>query len=559
MSSNIDKKNGFYPYELTLQSIEPTPTAMDTSNPIDLLYDNNNQDISAKNNPRREEFEMDEIQVQEIANSSIIKLDWALIKSHKKVILLCILISFTGWNFGYDTGIIGGIVQMKPFLYHFGEKEVDHYTMKSWIKGLIISIYHIGCIIGGLTIARSAEYIGRKPPIFIALSTYIIAMIIEITSKISSSWIQFTIGRFINGLAIGSLGCLGPMFLSETSPTEIRGSITSFYQINIVSGILFGSITVYLTNARFPNNDLCWIIPLCCCVGIAILGLLGLIIVPESSRYLISKGKYKDAKLSLIKLNDSNPDKTLELMISKLKFDNSIMNNSNIGFYQMLKSKIYLKRLLIGITLMWLQQMTGIDYFFYYGVQLFESAGINNSYITSIILGIVNWGSAFPGIYIIERFGRKITLLVGSILCSINLFIYSIVGSTKFKLDATDSSENRDSGIIMILFTCLFIISYGITWGPAGSVVVAELYPIQIKAKAMALSQSFNWGANFFIAFCTPIITEKIHYKYGFVFSGCCFISFWFVLIMVPETKGISLEEIEELFHDDYDDEKKQP
>ncbi|KAH3687053.1 hypothetical protein WICPIJ_001966 [Wickerhamomyces pijperi] len=482
------------------------------------------------------------------------KLNWDSFKRHKKVIAYCILISLAGFNFGYDTGVIGGMLQMPSYVNTFGELSHDQETpnggkmIKSWVKGLIVAIYHIGCIIGGFTIAPISEYLGRKKAIMLSLMVYISAMVMEITAKFSGSWVQFMIGRLVNGLAIGSLGCLGPMFLSETSPTEIRGSVTCLYQLNIVTGVMIGSVVVYGTKSTYQGLDLSWIIPLCVAIGVGTVGLVGVVFVPESSRYLVSRGKYKEAEKSLIEIGDVHYKRTLNDLISKTQLERNVIKN--IGFGEMFKDRNNLKKIIIGVAIMWFQQMNGIDYFFYYGVTLFESVGINDSYVTSIILATVNMVVTFPGLFIIERFGRRITLLTGAFFCTIFLLIYATVGTTMIQLNPVDDSVNRTPGMIMIIFTCCFIVTYGISWGPAGQVLVSELYPINIKAKAIAMSTAFNWAANFFIAFCTPIVTEKIHYRYGFVFTGCAFASFWFILLMVPETRGISLEEIDGLFNE---------
>ncbi len=480
---------------------------------------------------------------------TLLQVDLKLIWSFRKVIFLSLLISFSGFLFGYDTGVIGGIINMKSFLHRLGHLHYNEstnsmeYYLESYKTGLLVSSYHIGCITGGFTIARLADTLGRKLPILISMMVYIIGIIIQITSQLSGKWYQFLIGRATSGLCIGSVAVLAPMFISETAPTVIRGSCTTLYQLSICIAILTGSIVVYACKEMY-NNQAEWIIPLSIGIGAALAVCLGIISTPESARYLISIGEYEKARISLQKVEDPDIEGTLQILQEKLSIEH---NASKIPFWEIFKKK-YLKRIIVGVCLMTFQQMSGIDYFFYYGTTLFKFAGINDSYITSIILATVNLIITIPGVYVIEKFGRKKSLLLGSFGGTISLFIYSIVGTLKIDKFATDPSTNKIPGIIMIIFTCLFIFSFSPTWGACVSVLVSELYPIHIKAASMAFSVSFNWGSNFFIAFCTPIITEQIGYKYGFVFTGFMFTGFWFVLFMVPETQGVSLEEIEELF-----------
>lgn len=480
---------------------------------------------------------------------NILEVDLKLIWSFRKVILLSLLISFSGFLFGYDTGVIGGIINMKTFIKRLGHLHYnettgeEEYFLESYKTGLLVSSYHIGCITGGFTIGRLADTFGRKIPILISMVVYITGILIQITSQLSGKWYQFLVGRATSGLCIGSVAVLAPMFISETAPTVIRGSCTTLYQLNVCVAILTGSIVVYACKEMY-TNEAEWIIPLSIGIGVAMAVCVGIFATPESARYLVSIGEYSKARDSLHKVEDPDVEGTLDILQEKLSLEH---NAANVPFTEIFKKK-YLKRLLVGVCLMTFQQMSGIDYFFYYGTTLFRFAGINDSYVTSIILALVNFVITIPGIYAIEKLGRKKSLLLGAFGSTISLFVYSIVGTLKIDKNPQDTSANKIPGTVMILFTCLFIFSFSPTWGASVSVLVSELYPIHIKSVSVAFATSFNWLSNFFIAFCTPIITEQIGYKYGFVFTGFMFTAFWFVLFMVPETQGVSLEEIEELF-----------
>jgi SP family sugar:H+ symporter-like MFS transporter len=510
--------------ETTILSVPQTPEAFERVDPLSLNHDEELHDLVEY--PQNISFD--------------------LIWSYNRVISKCLLVAFAGFIFGYDTGTIGGILELTSAKAVLGELGIDGYQIPSVIHGLIISMYHIGCIAGGFTIVRLADYMGRRRPIQIAMCCYITGITIQITTVFTHKWWQFMIGRMVTGLCIGSAGVLGPMLISETAPSVIRGSLTSMYGLMITVGILIGSIAIFITKQTINGNE-AWIVPLFIGMGIAFIVACGIFFTPESPRYLISIGKVEEARCSLASVDEKDIENTIETIKSKLDLEK---NAIQVGFVEMVSNKHNFKRLVIGMSLMLFQQMSGIDYFFYFGTTLFKSVGISDSYATLIILAAVNHCMSWVGLYVVERFGRKPSLLIGAFVEFICMIIYSTVGSTMIKLDGT-SEENKVPGTIMIVFTCVFVMVFAITWATSVAVVCSEVFPLQIRSKAFGLSIAFNWGANFFIAFCTPVITEHIHYMYGYVFAGCIFASFWFVLLIVPETRGISLEQMGTLFEDE--------
>ena len=192
--------------------------------------------------------------------------------------------------------------------------------------------------------------------------------------------------------------------------------------------------------------------------------------------------------------------------------------------------------------------MTGDNYFFYYGTTIFKAVGLTDSFETSIVLGVVNFASTFLGIYVIEKLGRRLCLLVGSVSMCICFLIYSVLGSTHLYKDGYDGETYTSTGDAMIFITCLYIFFFASTWAGGCFAVVSEIYPLRIRSKAMGLAMAANWIWGFLISFFTPFITSAIHFYYGFVFFGCLLFSAFFVYFCVMETKGLSLEEVDELY-----------
>jgi len=192
------------------------------------------------------------------------------------------------------------------------------------------------------------------------------------------------------------------------------------------------------------------------------------------------------------------------------------------------------------------QQLTGANFFFYYGTTIFQATGLSNSYVTSIILGSVNVGATVFGIWMGQHVGKRKALIFGGLWMFMCFFVFAFVG--EYKLDAAHPTNTPQAGNIMIVFACLFIVAFATTWGPMVWAVVGELYPARYRATCMALATASNWLFNFLISFFTTFITNDIHYFYGLIFGCCCFALSVFVFFCVIESNGRSLEEIDTMY-----------
>jgi SP family sugar:H+ symporter-like MFS transporter len=475
----------------------------------------------------------------------------------RKPIAYCFATAFSGFIFGWDVGSIGGITNFETFKEKFGYlNNNNQWVMSSLIVGLIIAVFNAGCAVGGLTLSKTADKWGRKICLYLALVIYNTGVIIQETSSLSGKWYQFMIGRIITGLAIGASSVVAPMFISESAPISIRGAMVVLYQLMITFGILMGNITNFGAKGHLSGNSQ-WIIPVSLCHAWSVLIFAGLFMMPESAVYYVTKNKHEKAKRSIAILNSASVDSEfVQSEFSKIvENQNHIINAKNGSAWHELftgKPKNW-KRLLIGVGVMVFQQFSGANYFFYYGTSLFSSVGLSDSYITAIILGLVNFVSTFFGIYTVEKFGRKSSLLMGSVGMFICMFIYTCVGS--FALSDGSGGEKTSVGAVMIVFTCIYIFFFATTWGPGAFVVVSELYNVRTRAMAMAVATSCNWLCNFLISLFTPYITADIGYKFGFVFAGCLAASTLFVWFSVPETKGLRIEEVDALFMEGSTDE----
>ena len=202
-------------------------------------------------------------------------------------------------------------------------------------------------------------------------------------------------------------------------------------------------------------------------------------------------------------------------------------------------------RIAVGVALQALQQLTGANYFFYYGTTIFRSVNID-SYITQIILNTINFVVTFIGLYLVEHYGRRKSLVAGSIWMFACFLIFASVGH--FSLDRETPQNTRSAGIALIVFACLFILGFATTWGPMVWTIMSEIYPSRYRAKAMSLATASNWIWNFLLAFFTPFITGAIDFRYGYVFAGCNILGALVVYFFVVEGQGRTLEEIDTMY-----------
>lgn len=430
---------------------------------------------------------------------------------------------------------------MSDFIERFGENG----SFSAVRQGTIVGLLAIGTLIGCLCSAPLADTFGRRLTISGSAFFYIIGVIIEITSE--RVWVQFAMGRFAAGLGVGALSTVVPMYQSESIPKKIRGATVSSYQLFITLGIWTAYMVNYGTSKDYQNSAQ-WRIP----NGLSALWaiLLGslILLLPESPRYAYRKGSVDDARKNMARLNGVDPhcafiDNEIREIQEKLEAEST---GGDHPWHEIFTGPRMLYRTLLGMVLQAGQQLTGANYFFYYGTTIFKATGLENSYVTSIILGTVNVAATIAGLWIVENVGRRKAMMAGAAWMCICLFIYSFVGH--YMLDPIHPQSTPQAGNIMIVFTCLFIAAFATTWGPLVWAIVGELYPARYRAICMALATASNWLFNFLISFFSTMITTEIDYFYGLVFGVSCAVLFIIVYFFMIETKGRSLEEIDTMY-----------
>lgn len=356
--------------------------------------------------------------------------------------------------------------------------------------------------------------------------------------------------RYLSGVGVGAISVIAPLYQSEMAPKWIRGSLVCAYQLSITIGILIASIINIITH-RLEDGPAAYKIPLGLQLVWAVVLSFGLLILPETPRFLVKRGRNEDAGLSLSRLR--RLDITHPALLDELQ---EIVANHEyeltLGpdtYSSVFKGSPHLgRRTLTGCGLQILQQLTGINFIMYYSTTFFTGAGIHDPYTKSLIINVINVVSTFPGMLVIESWGRRTLLIVGAIGMAVcQLLIASFTAAAGRDLESVAQT-------ILIVFCAINIFFFAASWGPVAWVITSEIYPLKIRAKAMSISTSSNWLLNFALAYGTPFMvgddsgSANIGPKVFFLWGAFCIVAIFFVWCMVYETSKISLEQIDEMY-----------
>ncbi|KAH8113463.1 sugar transporter [Phellopilus nigrolimitatus] len=474
---------------------------------------------------------------------------------NRKAVLLAVFIAFGGFLFGYDIGVISGCLIMPDFIQRFGEPDGSGgFVLSSARQSIITSLLSAGTFVGALAQAFTSDHFGRKGSILIWSGIFTIGVAIQ--TGTGDSIVQISAGRFVAGLGVGALSAIVPLYNGETAPKRIRGAMLVLYQLQVIMGIFISYIIDLGTHTI--KNSASWRIP----VGLQLLwGLIllsGIFFLPESPRHLLYKGREDEARNVLGGLNSVPHDDPIVLdLIEELQVGILAENEGGKATWlECFSTRNQLwKRTINGMMLMFVQQLNGQNFYYYYGDTFFESAGTTLSpYVIQTILGAVSVVGTFPALYLIETWGRRKSLLTGALMEGICALIAGVVGHVFLPPPGTDissitlTSKNKQGGDVMIAFAVMHVFSYSIFWGPTPWVYLGESFPLRVRAKSIALGSAMNWIWNFLLSFFSPRIAADIGPLILLIFAGMLAFGYVYVYLFIPEVKGLSLEEVDELY-----------
>ncbi|KAF9696678.1 hypothetical protein EKO04_005507 [Ascochyta lentis] len=467
--------------------------------------------------------------------------------------LLCVFAAFGGILFGYDSGYISGVLAMNAFKQQFGgpstaEDAYNGRLYQTWEKSLIVSILSAGTFFGALFAGSLADWIGRRATIISGCGIFSVGVVLQVAS---STVAVLVVGRLVAGIGVGFVSAVIILYMSEVAPKAVRGAIVSGYQFCITIGLLLAAVVDNSTMNRMDSGS--YRIAMALQWAWALILGVGLFFLPESPRYFVKCGRLDDAAKSLSILRGQPADSKYvkdELAELEANYQHEAKNMQSgwlscfSGGWRSPSSN--LRRVMLGMALQMMQQWTGVNFVFYYGTTFFKTVGLKNAFVISMITTAVNVGSTPISFWTVERFGRRMLLIYGAIGMLVCEFVIAIVG--------TVSEGSNAASMCLIVFTCLYIFFFASTWGPAAWVVIGEIFPLPIRAKGVALSTASNWLWNFVIGYITPYLLDEqygnLKSKVFFLWGATCTVCVVFAYFLVPETKGLSLEQVDRMLEE---------
>ncbi|KAI1849320.1 hypothetical protein JX266_004815 [Neoarthrinium moseri] len=488
-----------------------------------------------------------------------------------KAYLVCAFAAFGGIFFGYDTGWMSGVLAMPYFITLYTGMEYDYthdngdgtfgapigvavkdFHLPSSQQSLFTSMLSCGTFFGALIGGDVADFIGRRPTIIAGCLIFCVGCIMQIASTNQEA--LFVLGRLVAGGGVGFISAVVILYMSEIAPKKVRGAMVSGYQFCITIGILLANCVVYATQARPDTGS--YRIP----VGIQFLWSIilgtGLFFLPESPRYFVKKGKIAEAAKALAFVrgqpedSDYIKDELAEIVANNEYELQVVPQTSYVGSWlacfkgSLSKGNSPIRRTLLGTGMQMMQQLTGINFIFYFGPVFFKQLGtIKNVFLISMVTTLVNVLSTPASFWLIEKLGRRALLLGGGSGMIVAQFIVGALGVTAGKAEANNPAAVQ----AMIAFICINISFFAVTWGPTAWVIVGEVFPLPIRSRGVGISTASNWFWNTIIGVITPYLVGDDQAALGpkvfFLWGSLCCLSVTFAYFLVPELKGLSLEQ----------------
>ncbi len=440
-----------------------------------------------------------------------------------------------GLLFGYDSAVINGAVQS---IEH-------HFQVNSLTLGMAVASALLGAAAGAMTAGRLADRIGRISVMKIAAVLFFIS---AIGAGLANHIWLIIVFRVIGGLGVGVASVIAPAYIAETSPARIRGRLGSLQQLAIVTGIFLSLlIDAHLAHlAGGAGNDLWfgleawrWMF-LAMAIPAIVYGAL-VYTIPESPRYLVATHRIPEARKVLTMLLG---EKNLDITIGRI--ESTLAGEKKPSWADLRKPGGGIYRIVwIGLGLSIFQQFVGINVIFYYSNVLWQAVGFgeSQSFKITVFTSVVNIVTTLIAIALIDKIGRKPLLLIGSAGMAITLATMAVVFAGAAEHADGTPQLGSVAGPIALVAANLFVVAFGMSWGPVVWVLLGEMFPNRIRAAALGLAAAGQWAANWLITVTFPGLRNMLGMAYGF-YALCAILSFVFVWKWVRETKGVTLEDM---------------
>ncbi|WP_304234085.1 sugar porter family MFS transporter [Jiulongibacter sediminis] len=433
-----------------------------------------------------------------------------------KLIIWSISAALGGFLFGFDTAVISGVEQTLQNLWQ--STTLEH--------GLTVSIALIGTVLGSLIGGYPTERLGRRSSLFIVAVLYVIS---ALGSAYAIDWVTFLIFRLLGGLGVGISSVVAPMYISEIAPPSKRGRLVALFQFNVVFGILMAYLSNYIIGDILGMNWR-WMLGI---EAIPALVFLFLILgIPESPRWLIlNRNLVSKAKETLSIIDPQNAENTIQGILSSGK------SQSEKNSFKDIFNEDYRKPLLLAVLFAVFNQTSGINAIIYYAPRIFEMAGLGSSIalLSSAGIGLVNLIFTLVGLLLIDRFGRRFLMTVGSLGLILTLLLV-----------AFSFLQQNTAGYSVPIYLFLFMAFFAMSQGAVIWVFISEIFPNRVRANGQALGSFTHWLLAALISFSFPYFAETFGgaTTFGF-FALMMVLQLLFVRKLMPETRGTALENLE--------------
>ncbi|MVN78874.1 sugar porter family MFS transporter [Hymenobacter sp. HMF4947] len=421
-----------------------------------------------------------------------------------------IVVALGGFLFGFDTAVISG-----------AEKAIQQvWGLSAWEHGFTISIALIGTVIGAIFGSVPSDALGRRTTLSWIAVLYLVS---ALGAALSPAWVPFMMFRFLGGLGVGASSVTAPLYISEVSPPASRGRMVGMFQFNVVFGILASYLSNYLLRDIGPDAWR-WMLGVQAVPAIAFFLLL--FRIPESPRWLLRRQRVDEARAVFERIDPATAAENVQTIL--------VSNAAEQGPGESLWAPQYRRPVVLAILFAMFNQLAGINAIIYYAPRVFEMTGLGQgaALLSSAGVGMVNFIFTLLGVNIIDRFGRRKLMLVGSV----GLIVTLALVARAFYLQ-------QFGGLLVPLLLFGYIAFFAFSQGAVIWVFISEIFPSAVRAKGQALGSSTHWVMAVIITFTFPYFTEKLGGGNSFAFFAAMMVlQLLYVLKMMPETKGTTLE-----------------
>ncbi|MGH8061837.1 MAG: sugar porter family MFS transporter [Pseudoxanthomonas sp.] len=457
----------------------------------------------------------------------------------KFIILISCVATIGGFLFGFDSGVINGTVD--------GLRET--FQSSSAGTGFEVASMLLGCAIGAFFAGRLADRWGRR---VLLIMSAVLFLLSAVGAGMANTSIAFIVARVFGGLAVGAASVMSPAYIAEVASARYRGRLATVQQIAIISGLFMAFLSNYLlAKAAGASTEALWlghaawrwmfwmqVIP-------SAIFLVLLLLIPESPRYLMVKGRRQDAENVLTKLYGPT-----EAQLKLREIGDTLSDDHRPRLSDLISRTTGKLRPIVwvGVGLATFQQLVGINVVFYYGAVLWQAVGFseNDALLINVLSGALSIGACLIALVLIDRIGRKPLLWIGSVGMAVSLALVTYAFASA-GLDANGKLALSDSmGMLALVAANVYVVFFNMSWGPVMWVMLGEMFPNQIRGSGLAVAGAAQWTSNFAITMSFPVLLTGIGLAgaYG-IYTLAALLSVFFVLRYVHETKGKELEQMQ--------------